>query len=142
MNRQAKLSRATVLAQESGTPPGMLAVYAEYVVAEDTWSEVLGRLMAYASPKVADALEATMSAGSTASACLEPVRKAVEEALPLLRESGGRSLSAHDTYWEQVRPAYEPFLAAMAESGQCYRTLIDLIRTELLPAPERKSLFG
>ena len=140
MNRQAKLSRALVLAQDSSTPPGMLAEYAEYLATEDTpaWS---GRLAAYASPKVVEALEAALSADSAASAGLEPLRKAVEEALPLLRASGD-SLPAQAAYLEQIQPAWEPLLPALGESGQCYRALIDLIRTELLPAQERKSLFG
>ncbi len=87
--------------------------------------------------KVSRALEAVRSVDDAASEDFEPLRKAVTTAEQLRGNDG--SLPAQEAYAERVIPAFNKMASMMRDCRKADSTLIDLIRSELLPTAERKS---
>jgi hypothetical protein len=139
-NRQFGRERAGHRLEQD--PRVMPEGFAEYFATYDTpaWFEAEGRLLAYSSEKVRDALRAVRSADVAAAETFDRLGQAVNEA----EEARGRdtSLPGQEAYAMKVVPAYNQLVTALNDCSKCDLALIDLIRIELLPATGRKSPSG
>jgi len=127
-NRQFGRERAGRRLEQD--PRVMPEGFAEYFATYNTpaWFEAEGRLLAYSSQKVGDALRAVRSAEVAAAETFDCLGQTVNEA----EEARGcdTSLPAQEAYVMKVVPAYNQLVMALNDCSKCDLALIDLIRAE------------